>query len=194
MNTGRIIADVAGAAILIVALSAAWAQTPGGAGSPGGRTGQGSSRPPASVERGPGPNAAAADIAEQARIQLRDLEEDLRLTQAQRIAWVAFADKVQKLADDVIRARNAVRFPKGAAPEQLEFVADTLRNRLTAIEDIVEAGKSCYAGLTPEQKTIADGRLARIPIPLIAPSQSIAASAAREMRPGDAPAGAPRGR
>ena len=144
--------------------------------------------------RDPAQLAAQAGVAEQARYQLREFEEDLKLGQAQRAAWAIFAEKVQRLADDVVRNRNTVRFPKGSAPEQLEFVTETLRNRLTAIEDIADAGKSLYAVLTPDQKTIADGRLARISIPLIVPAQSVQASTAREMRPGGAPPGnAPRG-
>ena len=144
--------------------------------------------------RDPAQIAAQAGVAEQARFQLREFEEDLKLGPAQRAAWFIFADKVQRLADDVVRNRNTVRFPKGSAPEQLEFVTETLRNRLTAIEDIADTGKSLYAVLTPNQKTIADGRLARISIPLIVPSQSIAEGPARAMRPGDAqPATVPRG-
>ena len=161
-------------------------------GASGGRPAKGGARGPGD-ERDPAQAAAQAGIAEQARYQLRELEEDLKLVPAQRSGWVAYADKVQRLADDVVRNRNAVRFPKGTAPEQLEFVAETLRNRLTAVEDIADAGKSLYATLAPDQKAIADGRLARISIPLIVPAQPVADVGARGMRPGDAPpGGAPR--
>ena len=46
------------------------------------------------------------------------------------------------------------------APKRLDALADVARNRLTAIEDIADAGKALYAALTPEQRTLADRRLA----------------------------------
>jgi len=49
--------------------------------------------------------------------------------------------------------------------------ADTLRNRVTAFEDIAEAGKALYAQLTPAQREIADRRLARVMISLVDVSQ-----------------------
>jgi len=193
---GRWTAIAAGIAAALFVASAAWAQYPGGGsgGTGGSRAGKGTSRPPA-VEHDPALAAAQAGLAEQARFQLRELEDDLKLAPAQRAAWAGYADKVSKLADDVVRNRNSVRFPKGTAPEQLEFITETLRNRLTAIEDIADAGKSLYAVLTPDQRAVADGRVARIPIPLIVPAQAIADAAARGVRPGDGPpANAPPGR
>jgi len=183
MKTGRWTAAVVGATIAVLAAGTAAAQYPGGGGTAGGRAGKGSARGPAGDERDPTQTAALAGVAEQARYQLREFEEDLKLAPAQRPAWAAYSDKVLKLADDVSRTRNAVRFPKGPAPEQLDFIAETLRNRLTAIEDIVDAGKSFYAVLTPDQKAIADGRLARISIPLVVPAQPIADGAAKGLRP-----------
>ena len=46
------------------------------------------------------------------------------------------------------------------APKRLDALADMARNRLTAVEDIVDAGKALYASLTPAQKEVADRRLA----------------------------------
>jgi hypothetical protein len=193
LKAGRRRAIAASLAVVLGASRAASAQSPGG-GASGGRPAKGGARGPGD-ERDPAQAAAQAGIAEQARYQLREFGEYLKLVPAQRSAWIAYADKVQRLADDVVRNRNAVRFPKGTAPEQLEFVAETLRNRLTAVEDIADAGKSLYAALTPDQKAIADGRLARISIPLIVPAQAIADGGARGMRPGEAPpGGAPPGR
>jgi len=167
--------------MVIGAAGAGWAQYPGGGGSPGARTG----RP-----GGPGPGADARAPAqvpadEQARVQLQELHEDLKLTPAQRGPWTVYATRVQQLADDVARHRNDLRFPKGPAPEQLDFVTETVRNRLTAMEDITDAGKALYATLTPTQKTIADDRLARISVPLIAPTQAIQGAGARGMPLGD---------
>lgn len=178
------------AVLLLAAViaGAAWAQAPGGGmpggrGAPSGTRGAGGDRDPAQV-------AAQAGVVETARFQLRELEEDLRLAPAQRALWAAYADRVSKLADDVARGRNSVRFPQGTAAEQLDFVAQTLRNRLTAVEDVTDAGKALYAALTPEQKAIADRRLARIEIPLVVPTQPVGDGGARGAR-GDAPPAPP---
>jgi hypothetical protein len=183
LKTGRI------CAIALIALSALlmagsnWAQTPG-------RAGKGPVHPPQGVDPDAAKSSAPDNLADQARLQLEELQDDLRLASTQRAVWSAYADKVSKLADDVTRNRNAVRFPKGSAPEQLELLAETLRNRLTAVEDIVDAGKALYATLTPTQRTLADGRLARVSIPLLVPTLSIAEGAARGTRDGGT--GAPR--
>jgi hypothetical protein len=167
-----------------LAVGSGWAQT--------GRAGKGSAHPPQGVDPDAAKTPAPENIADQARLQLRELEDDLRLASNQRAAWSSYADKVSKLADDVVRNRNAVRFPKGSAPEQLEFIAETLRNRLTAVEDIVDAGKALYSTLTPTQRSLADGRLARVAIPLLVPTLAVAEGAPRGTRPGDADTGAPR--
>lgn len=95
-------------------------------------------------------------------VQLDQLENDLKLTPEQRAAWNAYADKVLRLADDMTRSRFAARtsLPTDAnAAQQLDKLTDTEQNRLTAIEEIAEAGKALYATLTSEQKAIADRKL-----------------------------------
>jgi hypothetical protein len=186
MTTGRLAVTVLGAALCVAAASTGWAQYPGG-GTSGGRAGRGGAQGPGAGGREGSPMAAVVAPSDLARGQLDDFADDLKLDPAQRPLWSAYATKVQQLADDVARNRNALRFPKGPAPEQLEFVAETLRNRLTAVEDINDAGKALYAVLTPAQKSIADDRLARISIPLIAPSQGISVAAPRGLPAGDAP-------
>jgi hypothetical protein len=63
------------------------------------------------------------------------------------------------MLDDVRRgARVSAR--ETSAPIRLDALADNARNRLTAVEDIVDAGKALYAVLTPQQKEVADRRLA----------------------------------
>jgi hypothetical protein len=178
---------VVGATLCAAALGNAWAQYPGG-GNPATRGAKGGGQ--GAPARDPSTMASVVDSAEFARGLLLELEADLKLTPAQRPLWRTYATRVQQLADDVARNRNALRFPNGTAPEQLDFVAETLRNRLTAIEDVADAGKALYAALTAGQKEIADNRLARIALPLVAPVQATA----RGMRPGEpAPDGA-RGR
>jgi hypothetical protein len=162
-------------------------QMPGGQSGRGGRIAPG----PSAETRGPAPAPVNSD--ELARSQLQDFGEELKLAPAQRSAWNAYADRILQLADDVARNRNTLRFPKGLAPEQLDFVAQILRNRVTAVEDIVDAGKALYAVLTPAQREIADARLARIAIPLIAPAQAaLMASGRPRPQGGEGSPGAPR--
>jgi hypothetical protein len=188
-NRTRNAAIAVGISVLLGAAGAACAQFPGG-GTGGARPGK-----PGGGQAGGGEarKEMQAVAGEQAQAQLLELEEDLRLAPAQRVAWSAYSNKVRQLADDVIRNRNALRFPKGPAPEQLDFVTETLRNRLTAVEDIMDAGKALYTVLTPAQRSIADDRLARIAIPLIAPMASIQGGGPRGVPPGDGPQ-APRGK
>jgi hypothetical protein len=75
---------------------------------------------------------------------------------------------VLKLADDIARTRFAVR--KGtsdaSAVQQFDSLADVARTRMTAVEEIVKAGKTLYAGLSPDQQRIADRRLPLIALQL----------------------------
>lgn len=185
MTTATAAAFAIGVALLVGVAGGVSAQFPG-SGAPGSRAGKpgGSGQAHTGEAREPA-QPMAASPSEQARTQLQELEEDLKLVPAQRAAWSAYSNKVQQLADDVNRNRNALRFPKGAAPEQLDFIAETLRNRLTAVEDIMDAGKALYAVLTPGQRAIADDRLARISVPLVAPVQPTQAVGSRGTPPGD---------
>jgi hypothetical protein len=157
-------------AVILVALAAtgAAAQYPGGGGT--GRPGSSAGSPGRSAlppPRAPAPETGPTSLADQVQMQLGELEEDLRITSAQRRLWSTFADRVLKLAGDVTRDRDKLRFPKGTAAEQFDFVADTARDRLTAIEDIGDAGKQLYAALSPAQREMADRRLVRLAIPLV---------------------------
>jgi hypothetical protein len=122
--------------------------------------------------QGKGPVA----MADQVQLQLGELEEDLHLSSTQRRLWTVYADRVQKLAGDVARDRDRLRFPKGTAAEQFDFVADRARDRLTAIEDISDAGKQLYASLSPTQREIADRRMVRVAVPLVTNVQGVPAS------------------
>ena len=122
------------------------------------------------------PEKAPVAVADQVQLQLGELEEDLRLNSTQRRLWTVFADRVQKLAGDVARDRDRLRFPKGTAAEQFDFVADRARDRLTAIEDISDAGKQLYASLSPTQKEVADRRMARLAVPLVTNVQATPAT------------------
>ena len=173
---------VPGKATVVVVLTAiavstaAWAQYPGGGGGGGGSPGgPGGSRggmgggPRPDAMRGPPPAEAPLSAGALVQTQLDQLEDDLKLTPAQRGAWTAYADRVQKLADATARsrfdARTSAPGPSSALP-QLDQIAGGMRSRTTAVEEIVDLARALYAALTPEQKAIADPRLA-LPVSLL---------------------------
>ena len=167
------IAIVAATMALALAGADAFAQFPGG-GQSGGRGGTGATGGmqggrSSQERRGERAPDTPVSLMGQVEMQLDRLEEDLRITAAQQPAWDAFARKVIRLADDVARARFAARAAQDTpttALQQFDRLADTARNRVTAVEEIVDAGRVLYAGLTPEQKTVADRRLAQVALPL----------------------------
>ena len=136
----------------------AFAQAPG----PGGRAGPSGmgSGPSGMGARPPGDaRPLAPNVTELVNMRLSQLEEDLNLRAHQLAPWNKYRERVLGLLDDVRRAGrvSAIETP---APQRLDALTDAARNRLTAIEDIAEAGKALYAVLTPEQKAVADRRLA----------------------------------
>ena len=96
---------------------------------------------------------------------LQELHEDLKLAPQQEPLWESYADKVRALANDVARERNARPSATGTqlnVVQRMDRVVDTARNRLAALEDISQAGKSLFESLSPEQKSPADPRRANI--------------------------------
>jgi len=136
-----------------------------GAGSPGSRGGvEAGHLPPVK------PNAEdAGPVTLQSSVQFRLelLEEDLRLQPDQRGAWKTYRERVLRLAEDAQRSSRAALGGDMPAPKRLDRLADIARDRLTAIEDIVDAGKQLYAQLTPGQQAVADRRMA-VPVMALA--------------------------
>jgi Spy/CpxP family protein refolding chaperone len=146
------------AAVALALAFAASAQTPGGAGpKAGNRSGGGSlMRPGEDRVVGPG-------MVELVTMRVGQLEEDLNLRPDQLGAWKVYRDRIMQLLEDqrrALRAASAYTASDTSAPKRLDALADAARNRLTAVEEIVDAGKALYASLTPEQRTLADRRLA----------------------------------
>jgi len=169
-------------AALALAAASALAQSPGGpGGSRGGTGGTGPGSAGRSATKGPDASLAATrnDVASTVRFRLELLQEDLALAPAQRAAWTAYSERVLKLLDDVVRARSATRLDERPAPQQLDQLADTVRNRLTAIEDIADAGKALYAVLNAEQRALADARLVLVARPLLEGTTTTAVSMGR---------------
>lgn len=110
----------------------------------------------------PRPNDGKPQETIQASVQYRleILEEDLRIRPEQQKLWLNYKDRVLRLADDAQRTSRTALAGTMSAPERLDRLSDIARDRLTAIEDIVEAGKQLYAVLTPGQQGVADRRMA----------------------------------
>ena len=137
--------------------------------------------------------ALPANMTELVNMRLSQLEEDLNLRANQVPQWNAYRDRVMSLLDDV-RREGRVSAIESTAPQRLDALTDVARNRLTATEDIADAGKALYKVLTPEQRAVADRRLA---LPLATLAARIRAAkcarvpAARGLRRPRAPRAAP---
>jgi hypothetical protein len=140
------------AAVLVTAGSA-WGQGQPGAGTGSGRTPH--IPPPRQVNQD-----EPMTVVSSMQYRLETLEEDLRLLPEQRSAWLAYRERVLKMAEDAQRTARTALGGEMAAPKRLDQLADIARDRLTAIEDIGDAGKHLYAMLTPAQKLVADRRMA----------------------------------
>jgi hypothetical protein len=104
--------------------------------------------------------------------RLESFQEDLKLTPNQQKLWDVYADRVRALGTDIVRERERARTPEVTqlpAPRQIDHVLDVARNRMTALEDIAASAKTLYESLTPDQKLLADSRVATL-VPLIAGS------------------------
>ena len=174
--------------------TAASAQYPGGRGGPGGPAGarggagERAGEPPAGM-RGAPSAPAPLNLGAFVQVQLDQLEDELKLTPAQSAPWIAYAERVGRFANDVVRSQFESRAARtapatGTAPEQLGRIADGMRDRLKAVDEIVALGTALYATLTPEQKAVADLRLSQTVATLTtgATTAGIAAAASRDER------------
>jgi len=146
--------------------SGVWAQYPGGTSDRRGGMGGGSSAKRDAARKDRDDVPAPMSAAGLAELRLSELEDDLKLSTAQRPAWAAYRGQVMKLVNDLARAQAVMARESFNAVQQFDRIADQARNRLTAIEDIAEAGKSLYATLSPEQQALADRRLVLAVLPL----------------------------
>lgn len=147
--------------VVVVALAVApmaSAQMPGPGGRPG-ASGMGGAGGRGGVPPGEPRVALPANMTELVNMRLSQLEEDLNLRANQVPQWNAYRDRVLSLLDDV-RREGRTSAIESTAPQRLDALTDVARNRLTATEDIADAGKALYKALTPEQREVADRRLA----------------------------------
>jgi hypothetical protein len=90
--------------------------------------------------------------------QLGATRAALKITPTQAAYWQVFEDKVRALMADMTRSQPAVPESQ-TAPQKIERSVDTVRDRLTAMEEISAAAQALYAQLDARQKSIADLRL-----------------------------------
>ena len=131
--------------------------------------------------RPPPPNALRRpNLDELVQMRLGQLEDDLNLRPEQRALWNTYRERVLRLLDDTRRTARTITASNldATAPKRLDALGDLARNRLTAVEDIVDAGKAFYASLTPAQQAIADRRLA-LPLATLSGSDAGASDARR---------------
>jgi hypothetical protein len=129
------------------------------------------------------------NLAELVHTRLTQLEEDLNLRPEQWPLWNAYRDRVLRMLDDTRRVARTVaaHAPDVTAPKRLDLLADAARNRLAAVEEIVDAGKALYAALTAPQRDVADRRLA-LPLATLLGTDAGAAAPRRPpaaLRPGE---------
>jgi len=102
-----------------------------------------------------------------------ELHADLKLKPAQESLWDAYMRKIDALKGDIARDRARSRTTDGStAPRELDRLVDVQRDRLTAMEEIAEAGRALYKTFDEEQRAIADPRLAKLVAAATAPTSS----------------------
>jgi hypothetical protein len=126
---------------------------PGRMGPPGGGNMEG--RP----QGRPAVTASGSHLIPMIEQQLVEARTQLGIRPEQESLWGAYQGRVGALLADQLRPRPANE-PQGDAMQQIERKIDTVRNRLTAIEDIAEVAHKLYASLDNAQKEKADRILA----------------------------------
>jgi hypothetical protein len=110
---------------------------------------------------------------EQLEYHLGTLQVDLHLTPEQTTAWQTFSDRILALQADMERQRSrnaseaAVIASSAGGIKPIASAVDVARNRLTALEDIESTARTLYQTLQPDQKMLADLRMATFVTPLL---------------------------
>lgn len=110
------------------------------------------------------------DSYQQTEHNLMLMEVDLYLTPQQQRPWQLFTQKALAYASDLSHERALIGVPisEGTAINALQYIdqaTDGARSRLAELEDIRDAANALYATLSPDQKNIADTRIAAIIAP-----------------------------
>ena len=94
-------------------------------------------------------------VVDNLQAQLQKTAEALKLTPTQAILWDAYQERVGALMADQMKLQP-YRAARQNAMQQIGQKVETVRNRLTAMEEIQEAAGKLYASLDEKQKAIAD--------------------------------------
>jgi hypothetical protein len=109
--------------------------------------------PPGDERGGGGGTSVVANIQE----RLRLTAEALKLTPTQLPLWDRYQEKIGALMADQMKLESYQA--RQSALQQISRRVDTVRNRLTAMEDIHESASKLYAALDNKQKQTADQML-----------------------------------
>lgn len=110
-----------------------------------------------------GPRSVSASggdfVRDKLQSQLSELAIQLQLNPRQQPLWDFYQSKIGALMADQLRVNLDQPIQRNAL-QQINARVDTVRNRLTAMEEIAEAARQLYAGLDDTQKSLANQRLA----------------------------------
>ncbi len=180
---------IALAAATLLAAPDTRAQAPSGP-SRGGSSPLGSHLKP-STRGGAGPGVdQPVSLMGQVQLVLDKLEDELRIGAHQQKAWDLYAARVLKFAEDLTRARFSARDMQDgglSVPQQFERLSEIASNRLTAVEEIIDAGRAVYEALGPEQRKLADKELVILPLRLLSGSAAGTAIRAEDLAPDTPP-------
>lgn len=96
------------------------------------------------------------DPAARAEQHLSQYKSQLKITPQQEPLWQAFAEKMKANAGQGMKGmRDNMQQPM-TAPERMDKMTATMKERLAAMESTHESFKRLYDALTPEQKAVAD--------------------------------------
>jgi hypothetical protein len=96
--------------------------------------------------------------------RLERLHSALKITPEQESLWRAFADKTRAEMGKGMAMRDANReaAAKLTAPERMDKMQSTMKERLAAMETVNDSFKQLYAGLSEQQKSVADTHFSRM--------------------------------
>ncbi len=103
-------------------------------------------------------------MAQRGDKRLERLHADLKITPEQEPLWKSFADKTRSEMGKGMAMRDANRdaAAKLTAPERMEKMQSTMKERVAAMESVNESFKQLYAGLSEPQKLAADAHFSRM--------------------------------
>jgi hypothetical protein len=109
----------------------------------------------------------APDSYQETQHNLMMMKTDLQLTPEQEATWSTFSDKVMVYASDLSMERARIGIPESqrTAVTGLQYIDQATagaRSRVTELEDIRNAANALYGTFTPDQKKIADARMASV--------------------------------